>query len=200
LFWAITPFKPALCLSLHIRTLSLSGFFYFCFLFFIPLCPSFSTFCLYHRSSMPRLCPHPLALFSLYPFEENKRAECLISYPNNNHNVSTLFDGTLALDIGFHLRGNSSKTLAIIGRGFDIDIYVEGSGIARFQCSFEIDLDTGAVMLYDGSFANSTQVFGGNAMPFEHKRNEWRSRMRSLNLCLRPNIILGSRLSNSRSL
>lgn len=121
---------------------------------------------------MARPCPHPLALFSLFPYEGNERAERLVPHPNNHHNVSTLSDGTLALDVGFHLRGTSSKTLATLGRGVDADIYVEGSGISRFQCSFEIDLDTGVVMLYDRSFANSTQVFGENSTPFERERDQ----------------------------
>lgn len=121
---------------------------------------------------MARPCPHPLALFSLRPCEGNERAERLVSHPNNDHNVSTLSNGALALDVGFHLRGKSSKTLATLGRGVDADIYVEGSGISRIQCSFEIDLDTGVVMLYDRSFANSTQVFGENATPFERERDQ----------------------------
>jgi hypothetical protein len=104
---------------------------------------------------MARPCPHPLALFSLRPFE-NERAERLVSHPNNDHNASTLSNGALALDVGFHLRGKSSKTLATLGRGVNADIYVEGSGISRVQFSFEIDLDTGVVMLYNRSFANST--------------------------------------------
>jgi hypothetical protein len=114
----------------------------------------------------------PLVLFSLRPYHKNERAERLVRHPNNAYNVSTLSDSTLAIDVGFHLRGNSSKTLAILGRGVDADIYVEGSGISRVQCSFEIDLDTGVVMLYDRSFANSTQVFGESAMPFERERNQ----------------------------
>ena len=96
----------------------------------------------------------------------------MVIHPDNQHNVSTLDGETLALDVGFHLRGRSSKTLAVIGRGIDADIYVEGSDIAKIQCSFEIDLEAGIVMLYDRSFAKSTQVFGENAMPFERGRNE----------------------------
>jgi len=91
----------------------------------------------YHRSSMPRPRPrphpHPLALFSLVPLPENERAERVVSHPSNSHHVSTLFDGTLALDVGFHIRGKSSKTLATLGRGVDVDIYVEGFSIARVQ-------------------------------------------------------------------
>jgi hypothetical protein len=121
---------------------------------------------------MPRPCPHPLALFSLRPARRNERAERIIAHPDNIHNISILPNGTLALDVGFHIRGKSSKTLATLGRGVDADIYITGSGTAKIQCSFEIDLDTGVVMLYDRSFANSTQVFGENATPFERERNE----------------------------
>src|SRR5205814_8204675 len=60
-------------------------------------------------------------------------------------------------------------TLATLGRN-NIDIIVEGSSIARSQCSFEILPDTGIVMLYDRSFNQSTQVSGKNATPFEHGR------------------------------
>jgi hypothetical protein len=118
---------------------------------------------------MPRP-PHPLALFSLVPVEENERAKRAVSHPDNIRHVSTSPDGVEALDVGFHIRGRSSTTLATLGRGIEADIYVEGSSIAKIQCSFEIDLDTGVVMLYDRSFAQSTQVYGENATPFEHER------------------------------
>ena len=149
-----------------------------CVLPFTPWTPSSSGLHPYpsltstHRLSMARPCPHPLALFSLHPLEGNERAERIVSHSNNGHNVSTLSNGTLALDVGFHLHGKLSKTLATLGRGVDADIYVEGSDISRVQCSFEIDLHTGVVMLYDRSFANSTQVYGENATPFEHERGE----------------------------
>jgi hypothetical protein len=120
---------------------------------------------------MPRP-PHPLALFSLIPYCENERATRAVAYLDNIRHVLTLPDGVEALDIGFHIRGKSSTTLATLGRGVDADIYVEGSSIAKIQCSFEIDLDTGVVMLYDRSFANSTQVSGENAMLFERERDE----------------------------
>lgn len=109
---------------------------------------------------MPR--PHPLALFSLRPVCGNERAERTVSHPDNIHHFSTLSGGEGALDVGFHIRGKTSKTLATLGRGVDADIYVEGSSIAKIQCSFEINLDTGVVMLYDRSFAKSTQVSGEN--------------------------------------
>jgi hypothetical protein len=109
-------------------------------------------------------------LFSLVPVLGNERAKRAIAHPDNSHHLSTLSDGALALDIGFHIRGKSSNTLAILGRGVDADIYVEGSSIAKIQCSFEIDSDTGVVMFCDRSLAKSTQVFGENALPFEHER------------------------------
>jgi hypothetical protein len=112
-----------------------------------------------------------LALFSLRPVRGNERAERVVSHQDNSHYVSTLSDGALALDDGFHIRVKSSKTLATLGRGVEADIYVEGSSIAKVQCSFEIDLDTGVIMLYDRSFAKSSQVFGENATPFEYERS-----------------------------
>jgi hypothetical protein len=110
-------------------------------------------------------------LFSLVPYKGNKRAERVVSHPDNSHLLSTLPSGVQALDVGFHIRGKSSKTLATIGRGVEADIFVEGSAISKVQCSFEIDLDTGVVMLYDRSHSCTTQVSGGiPAYPFEYGR------------------------------
>jgi len=117
---------------------------------------------------MVRLRPHPRALFSLEPL--NDRARDVVTNPNNSHLVSALPDGVLALDIGFHIRSQSRNTLAMLGRN-NADIIVQGSSIARSQCSFEIDdPDTGVVMLYDRSNSQTTQVSGGNAKPFEPGR------------------------------
>jgi len=113
--------------------------------------------------TMPRVHPHPLALFSLAPI--NERAEAVVAHTENSSFVSTLDDGTLALDIG-HIRSKScNTTLATLGRG-DADIFVGGSSIAKIQCSFEI-LDTNVVMFYDRSHGQTTQVFGEHATPFE---------------------------------
>ncbi|KAF2179939.1 kinase-like protein [Zopfia rhizophila CBS 207.26] len=115
----------------------------------------------------PRSHPHPLALFALKPL--NERAEDVVAHPINDYFVSTLNDGTLGLDVG-HVRSKSgNSTLATLGRG-DADIFVEGSSIAKIQCSFEIDLNTNIVMLYDRSHGQTTQVFGENATPFQHGR------------------------------
>ncbi len=119
---------------------------------------------------MPRHCPHPLALFSLIPVRGNDRAKDVVANSANSHLVSKLSNGALALDIGFHIRSKSSDTLATLGRS-DTDIILEGSSIGRVQCSFEIDLDTGVVMLYDRSNSQTTQVFGENATPFEWGRS-----------------------------
>jgi hypothetical protein len=80
---------------------------------------------------MPRPCHHPLALFYLRPVRRNKRAERVVSHPDNSHYVSTLSNSTLARNVGFHIHGKSSKTLATLGRGVNSNIYVEGSSIAR---------------------------------------------------------------------
>jgi hypothetical protein len=76
-------------------------------------------------------CPHPLALFSLCSKPRNERAERVVSYLDNIRHVSTLSDGVEALNVGFHIRGKSSTTLATLGRGIKADIYVEGSSIAK---------------------------------------------------------------------
>lgn len=136
-------------------------------------------------SGMPRSCPHHLALFSLVPVLNNERAENVVAHPDNSRLVSTMPNGALGLDVGFHIRGKSSKTLATLGRGVDADIYVAGSSIAKSQCSFEIDLDTGVVMFCDRSFARSTQVFGENTTPFQ------RERVRQVLVQKRLNTIIG---------
>ena len=116
---------------------------------------------------MPRPNPHPLACFALIP--KNDRAKSVLNHPENDAFISTLIDGTLALDIG-HIRSKSGNTtLATIGRG-DTDIFVEGSSIAKIQCSFEIIPATNVIMLYDRSHGQTTQVFGENSMPFENGR------------------------------
>ncbi|KAI9768629.1 MAG: hypothetical protein M1840_004826 [Geoglossum simile] len=115
--------------------------------------------------------PHPLALFSLCP--RNERAERVVSHPNNSHHRVSILDGgrlTYAIGIGFHTRGKSSTTLATLGRGVDVDIFVEGNSVSKLQCSFEINPGTGVVMLYDRSHCCTTRVSGENVMPFEYGR------------------------------
>ena len=101
---------------------------------------------------------------------ENERAKDAIAHPDNSHLVLTLLNGPLAFDVGFHICGKSFKTLATLVRVVDVDIFVEGSSIAKIQCSFEIDLDIGVVMFYDRSHGCMSQIFGKNAMPFEYER------------------------------
>ena len=79
---------------------------------------------------MPRP-PHFLALFSLVPVKGNERAARVVAHPDNVRHVSTLPGGVEALDVGFHIRGKSSTTLATLGQGVEADIYVEGSSIAK---------------------------------------------------------------------
>lgn len=110
--------------------------------------------------------PHPLALFSLKPL--NERAKNVVFNPQNKHLRSTISNGVVGLDIGFHIRSQSQSTLATLGR--NADIIVEGSIIAKIQCAFELDLDSSLVVLHDESNSQSTQVFGDDAIPFEHPR------------------------------
>lgn len=111
--------------------------------------------------------PHPLALFSLKPL--NDHAHEVVTHPCNKHLVSILPDGTPALDIGFNIVSHPHNTLATLGRN-DTDIFVEGSSISRLQCSFEINLVSKVVMLYDRSNSRTTQVYGDNSTPFEPGR------------------------------
>ncbi|KAI9889118.1 MAG: hypothetical protein M1814_005779 [Vezdaea aestivalis] len=120
---------------------------------------------------MPHPRPHPLALFSLLPLFSNERAKKVLAHLGNSHLVSTLDDGTLVLDVG-HVRSMSgiNNTLATLGRDSSSDIVVEGSSIARNQCSFEVDPVTNVVMFCDRSFGQTSQVYDENATPFEHCR------------------------------
>jgi hypothetical protein len=117
--------------------------------------------------SQPRPHPHPQALFSLKAL--NRQAMAVVLHPNNRNRLSTL-GGEGVLDVGFHIRSQSSRTLATLGRGPDADIHVEDSRIGRVQCSFEINQETDVIMFYDRSGCQSTQVFGDDAMPFRSGR------------------------------
>ncbi|KAF9730210.1 hypothetical protein PMIN04_012257 [Paraphaeosphaeria minitans] len=121
---------------------------------------------------MPRSSPHPSALFSLRPYnDEKQRGKGVVEDARNSHLVSAHPGGGFALDVGFNIRSKSSTTtLATLGRG-DTDIHISGGSIARIQCSFEVDLQTGIVMLYDRSHSQTTQVFGEFATPFELGRS-----------------------------
>ena len=122
-------------------------------------------------SCMPRLSPHPLALFSLKPL--NERARDIVLHPPNKYLQSKLpMGGAIGLDVGFNIRSRRSRAhtvLATIGRN-DADIEVTGSDISKLQCSFEINLNSRVVMLIDNSSGRTTQVSGENAMPFEYER------------------------------
>jgi hypothetical protein len=136
---------------------------------FYPSSSLISAFYSFYHYSMPRP-PYPLALFSLFPYRNNERAKRAVAHPDNIYYVSMSPDSIEALNVGFHIRGKSSTTLAILGRGIKADIYLEGSSIIKVQYSFEIDLDTGIIIFFDRSYGYTTQVSGENAKPFEYKR------------------------------
>ncbi|KAK2775939.1 hypothetical protein FQN53_002927 [Emmonsiellopsis sp. PD_33] len=58
----------------------------------------------------------------------------------------------------------------MLGRDTNVDIVLDDNSISRNQCSFEIDLKTGVVMLYDRSFRCTCKVSGGYYTPFESGR------------------------------
>ncbi|KAI1076884.1 hypothetical protein F5B20DRAFT_554149 [Whalleya microplaca] len=115
---------------------------------------------------MSHPAPHPLALFSLRPL--NEQARDVVKHPFNKHFVSR-YENTYALDIG-HAQpiSGSNATLATLGRNGDI--LLEGRSISKIQCSFEIDYETNIVMFFDRSHSQTCQVFGPNARPFEFGR------------------------------
>ncbi len=112
----------------------------------------------------------PKALFSLVP--TNPKAHTATSDARNEDRAYKIPDQGTAIAIGFDnlSRAGNAYTLATLGRGHDVDIYVGGSTISKIQCSFEMNLDTSVVMLYDRSTAQTTQVHGENATPLEHTR------------------------------
>ncbi|KAH0566163.1 hypothetical protein GP486_000445 [Trichoglossum hirsutum] len=114
------------------------------------------------------MAPTPPFLFSLRPYKGNTKAEAVIAHDANRHLLSTLEDGTPVLTISscFRSRSGSGSTLATIGRS-ETDIHISYAWISRTQCSFEISLDSNAIMLYDRSHSQSTKLQGENAMPFE---------------------------------
>lgn len=116
------------------------------------------------------LNPYPNALFSLLPL--NTRAQAVTCDARNRHLTYKVQGGQFAISIGFHIpsRRDEYHTLARIGRGDNVDIYVGGPTISKFQCSFEVNLDTKVVMLFDRSSAHTTQVDGYHATPFQHWR------------------------------
>lgn len=129
---------------------------------------------------MPHDGPNPWALFCLVPL--NNQAKAVVARSENEPFVSTFSSGRHALDIEHardiehalaigHIRSKAGNdTLATLGRGDGADIIIGGPSISRIQCSFEINRNTNVVMLYDRSFAQTTQVLGEYAKPFEDGR------------------------------
>lgn len=111
--------------------------------------------------------PHPLALFSLKPL--NAAAAAVLAHPDNAHLLSELPNGSTVLDIGFNLYSKYPGALATLGSGH-ADILVKGNDIAPIQCTFEVNWDTGVVMLRDNSIDKSTQTFGSDAIAFQDGR------------------------------
>lgn len=113
---------------------------------------------------MPRPQCHPLDLF--FSRSGKERARLVVAHPCNSHLVS-ISSGEYVLDIRFNVRSKSRGTLAALGRGSDVDVFIEGSSIAKIQCSFKIDIDSKVVMLYDRSNGGTTQVYGDRVVPYE---------------------------------
>ncbi|KAI9803888.1 MAG: hypothetical protein M1825_001768 [Sarcosagium campestre] len=96
----------------------------------------------------------------------NDRAIDVITDPVNSRFASTIPKYGRVLDVGFNNCSKSRSELATLGRS-DCEITVTGRNISRLQCSFQIDLDSGVVMLCDRSNNQTTQPFGDTAVPFK---------------------------------
>lgn len=140
------------------------------------------------------LNPYPNALFSLLPL--TTQAQAVTSDARNRHLAYEIQGGQFAISIGFHIpsRRDEYHTLARIGRGDNVDIYVGGPTISKFQCSFEVNLDTKVVMLFDRSSAHTTQVDGNHATPFQH----WRPPPRKVVIERGLNEIIGMGVGEAR--
>lgn len=119
------------------------------------------------RNRQPARGPHPLALFSLKPL--NTPADTVLAHPVNSKLLSELPDGSTVLDVGFNIHSKYPGALATLGSDH-ADILVKGSDIAPIQCTFEVNWDTGFVLLRDNSIDKTTQFFGPDAIPFQDGR------------------------------
>jgi hypothetical protein len=92
-------------------------------------------------------------LFSLRP--SNDRAEEAVMHHKNSHLISTRLQNIFDLDI----QSQPFGTLATVGR--EADVFVEGDSISDVQCSFEVDQEMNAIVLYDMSNKGNTRVSQG---------------------------------------
>lgn len=135
--------------------------------------------------SMPSRPPHGLAIFTLYPL--NPLASNSVHHPANEPLTSVGPDGKLGIDVGIKIRSRSRQTLETLGRNGGI--FIDCPSVSRVQCSFEIDDDSKAILLYDRSFHETTQVFGSEGaalFPFERGR-----RPRQVVVAPNVNVVIG---------
>ncbi|ERT00366.1 serine/threonine protein kinase [Sporothrix schenckii ATCC 58251] len=107
--------------------------------------------------------PQSLALFFLNPL--NRAAYEVAGNDSNKH----LLWEPRVFGIG-HVASKSGNPTVLATIGRDGDIYIPDENISRVHCSFELDADTGIVMLYDRSNSQTTQTVGNDAFPFEFGR------------------------------
>lgn len=70
-----------------------------------------------------------------------------VIYHEQKAYLRSICDNVLALDIGRHLpKSSNGFTLATIGRGEGVDIFIPDRDISKLQCSFELDDDGNVVM------------------------------------------------------
>lgn len=101
----------------------------------------------------------------------NVEAQHVIYHEQNAH-LRSIYDNVLTLDVGRHLPKRSNGfTLATIGRGEGVDIFIPDGDISKLQCSFELDDDRNTIMFCDHSSTRSCQTFGEDAIGFEDCRH-----------------------------
>ncbi|KAL1614355.1 hypothetical protein SLS56_012122 [Neofusicoccum ribis] len=118
-------------------------------------------------------------LFALFPLNEHARE--LVQYEPNSHLVSVVDISSPAgksygygLNIEAQILPKSPRTLITIGRDADILVPIPTDApdacISRVQCSFEIQEETGEILLQDRSSFHNTQFHGDDAFPFQSER------------------------------
>ncbi|KAK1754090.1 serine/threonine protein kinase [Echria macrotheca] len=121
--------------------------------------------------SLPSRQRHPHAIFTLYP--QSPSAHVVVEDTANAHLVS--YNPQIeryGIDVGIS-GACSHQTLETLGRATDVGIHIPIRAISRLQCSFEINDESKAIILYDRSSEGTTEVYAwnqGKVCPFDDRR------------------------------
>lgn len=82
--------------------------------------------------------------FLLVPFDAP--AEAVLQDPRNRNLLRTNDDGIVGLAVPYPK--DKSKVMAVLGRGSEVDIFINSEYISRAHATFVLDMESGAVMLH----------------------------------------------------